>query len=182
MKQFFWNLLAKIVTIPFVTEWLIRQALKTPYTHIKSVCGTKTYMERYWLFNPYETHLIFKSNNSETQEVEIKKYKWLPSIRIHKIMEPDQDRHLHDHPWDMAKTIILRGWYVEEMLGCSRINFKGDVNSLPCGEFHRISEISPYPVMTLFFTWNFKEPWGFLVNGKKIHHHTYLKQYPLNGV
>jgi hypothetical protein len=187
MKKLLWKLLAKIVTTEFVRSWLINRALKTPYTHIASACGSRTYMQRYWLFNPY---------HEDQAGIEVKKYPftWLPSIRLHCILMPDQDRHLHDHPWDMAKTIILRGWYTEELLNHSRFSKAGDINDLPCGEFHRItgtpdqsvryavtedkfhriSDISKNGVLTLFFAWNFQEPWGFLVDGKKINHKLYL--------
>src|SRR4051794_35856733 len=33
---------------------------------------------------------------------------------IHKIWRPDNDRHLHDHPWERFDAFILKGGYTEE--------------------------------------------------------------------
>lgn len=71
----------------WVPSWLVdrivARAKRTPYFHLPG------YMERYWLFQT----------------------RWL-SCRLHVILRSDDDRALHDHPWDYA-TVILRGGYVE---------------------------------------------------------------------
>jgi hypothetical protein len=158
-----------------LVDRLLTRAMRTPYLHITSADGTDVYMYRYWLFNPYD---------NETRAC---KYPWLPSIRIHRIMRPDNDRHCHDHPWD-ARTIILRGWYEEERLidddflqyfnharYCTVTMFRhsGDTASLKFGEYHRIKSISPGGVLTLFITWKYQGTWGFLVDGKKVPHYEY---------
>ena len=103
MRELPWRLLAAIVTLPVVRDWLIRRAQRTPYTHIHGPDGS-IYMGRWWLFNPYPA----KSDGRKRKWAD-----WLPSARIHHIMRPDSDRHLHDHPWN-ARTIVLGGWYAEE--------------------------------------------------------------------
>lgn len=97
MKQIIWNLLAKLLAIPAVSAWIIQRAGRTPYNHIMSADGSETYMGRWWLFNPYDR------NTHQT------KHWWFPwSVRVHHIMRADQDRDLHDHPWN-ARTVILDG-------------------------------------------------------------------------
>lgn len=165
------NLVAKVLATPKVCSWLIRRAVKTPYSHIGS--KEDVYMYRYWLFNPY---------NTDYDTYSISPHKWFPwNIRIHHIMRPDQDRDLHDHPWN-AKTFILEGWYVEERFVNKDINdLKYDIErraggtaSLKYGEYHRIKEISDGGVWTLFISGKYQGTWGFWVNGAKVQWRKYL--------
>ncbi len=146
-----WSALAKLLAIPSVANWLIRRAQRTPYTHIYDPDGS-LYMERWWLFNPYP--------GSEQS----KRWDWLPSIRIHRIHRPDQDRHFHNHPWS-ARTFILAGWYDEERLGGSgRITrTAGESARIDHDDFHKIVDMSHGGVYTLFVTGRYRHTWGFLV-------------------
>ncbi len=175
--KLFWKLICKIVSRPAVVDWLIRRAMRTPYFHILCPDGS-TYMERYWLFNPYP--------HSEPQN---RKRNWFPiSVRLHKIMRPDSDRHFHDHPWN-ARTIILRGNYSEvrplndPMLqvllrdlcdGHHYTRKAGDTARLRFGEYHRIVSVSDGGVWTLFVTGKYRGTWGFLVDGTKVPYREYL--------
>jgi hypothetical protein len=183
--ELFWRIVAKLLARPATANWLVSRAMRTPYLHIMSADGQTRYMGRWWLFNPYsrETHKPARW--------------WCPwSFRIHHIMRHDEDRDLHDHPWD-ARTIILGGWYVEQrqagdewkksvMSGlvpdpdpkfvnwikqeaCEYIRRDaGDTARLMHGEYHRIHQISPGGVYTLFITSKWRGDWGFLVNGVKV--------------
>lgn len=181
MINLFWRLLAKLLARPAIAAWLITRAQKTPYLHIQSADGQEVYMGRWWLFNPYD------------RETHLGRMRWCPwSIRVHHIMRPDADRDLHDHPWD-ARTVILRGLYTEERLEpyetadllkkdadlrwvpgheiqrlAVRTRKAGDTAQLNHGEYHRIDEVSPGGVYTLFITSRWKGDWGFLVNGVKV--------------
>lgn len=161
MLNMIWWLVAKLVAMPVVANYLIKRSFKTPYFDLPG------YMRRWWLFNGY--------GNTDTEPDESRherKYKWLPSIRIHHILREDDARDMHDHPWD-ARTLILKGWYMEErMLGDDwEVEFlrkEGDTASLKFGEYHNIAMVSPGGVWTMFFTWDYKGGWGFLVDGKKV--------------
>lgn len=166
----FWKIIAWVVSRPAFVQWLIRRAVKTPYHHITGRDGS-IYMERYWLFSPYD---------------KVDKSSWrrrIPSVRLHRIMREDQDRHMHDHPWD-ARTIILDGWYNEErpIRPYARYDYTtdywnrttGDTASLRFGEYHRITEVAPNGVWTMFITWKYCGTWGFLVDGKKVPWREYL--------
>lgn len=157
----FWKLVAKIVTIPVVRRWLIVRAQRTPYFHLDG------YMGRWWVFNPYGSDQAQNELDRHTA-----KYNWLPSVRIHHILREDLDRALHDHPWN-ARTIILDGWYKEDRLmpdGSTQTfyRFEGGTAGLKHGEYHTITEVSKGGVWTLFFTWEWKGDWGFLVDGVKV--------------
>jgi hypothetical protein len=171
IREILWRLVARIVSRPAVFIWLLQRAWRTPYTHITGPDGS-VYMGRWWLFNPYP------GSGGPRRWGE-----WLPSVRIHHIQRPDSDRHLHDHPWN-ARTIILRGWYQEElpatvfMDGSRSRNFRsrraGDTGRLLFGEYHRIECISDGGVWTLFITWRYRGTWGFNVDGRKVPWREYL--------
>ncbi|MBT9268054.1 hypothetical protein KKQ10_24570 [Pseudomonas sp. MG-9] len=186
MINLFWRLLAKLLARPAIADWLIARAKLTPYLHIMSADGTEMYMGRWWLFNPY---------SRETHKPALW---WCPwSFRIHHILREDVDRDLHDHPWN-ARTIILRGWYTEERLELATSvdmltlgrpllwlpddeirklatvqRNPGDTARLNHGEYHRIDQVSPGGVTTLFITSKWRGDWGFLVNGVKVPWRTY---------
>lgn len=175
----FWAIVAWIVSRPPVANWLITRAMKTPYLHIADKNG-QPYMERYWLFNPYQWG---------KQDKERSKHPWCPiNIRIHWIRRADADQHLHDHPWN-ARTIILRGGYAEkrlvrdvpqEMRGLIADEHKtftrraGDTATLRFGEYHRITMVQPGGAWTLFISGPYQGTWGFLVDGVKVKWREYL--------
>lgn len=177
IRDIAWRAVARMVTMPVVTDWLIARAQRTPYTHITSRDGSDVYMGRWWLFNPYS-----KDADGDPAPA---RWPWLPSIRVHWIRRPDNDRHLHDHPWN-ARTIVLRGWYLEELpqgapdavwLGgktCWRWRERGNTGRLLFGEYHRINAVSQDGVWTLFFTWRKRGTWGFDVDGVKVPWRRYL--------
>jgi hypothetical protein len=162
MKSLFWKLLAKVLARPAVTGWLIKRAMKAPYSHLEG------YMNRYWLFNPYP-----KSAPDQKKGW----CRFFPSVRLHHILREDRDEHMHDHPWD-ARTIILRGWYEErrpEPLGYASTRRKaGDTASINFGDYHKITQVSSGGVWTLFITYRYRGTWGFLVNGVKVKWRNYL--------
>lgn len=192
-----WKPIAWLVSKPAVANWLIERAMKTPYSHIYANSdGRNTYdktpvvyMERYWLFNPYKR---------SAQGQERSRFNWFPwNIRIHHICRHDIDPDMHDHPWN-ARTIILRGWYIEERLVEASIRQKldlqtrmidmgpdwgvvqlfnrsaGDTARLNFGEYHRIRSVSEGGVWTVFITGKYQGTWGFLVNGAKVQWRKYL--------
>lgn len=189
MINLFWRIVAKLLARPDVAAWLIARAQRTPYLHIMSADGAEMYMGRWWLFNPY----CRKSHKPALW--------WCPwSFRVHQIMRPDEDRDLHDHPWN-ARTIILCGWYTEQRLlraddpaphqllvsaaeqgmppnaafqATEHIDRRpGDTARLNHGEYHRIDQVSLGGVYTLFITSKWRGDWGFLVNGVKVPWRTY---------
>lgn len=176
------SIIAKVLATRPVRNWLIKRAMATPYTHIMSADNRDVYMYRYWLFNPYD---------ADTKKT---RWSWLPSIRIHRIMVPDGDRHLHDHPWN-ARTFILDGHYDEErmvdrdpltdsqywqdpqVIALFR-RLPGKTATLNHGEFHRITAVSPGGVWTLFMTGKYRGTWGFDVEGRKVIYWRYFKRKP----
>ena len=182
IPQFVFRRLAKfLIDYPHITDKLFRYAQRHPYSHITSRDGSTEYMRRWWLFNPY------------SDSAGKRKYPWIPmSIRFHEILRADDDPHLHDHPWD-AQTIIVRGWYIEEVEtpGCEpygsenpdeppvRVFMReaGYTAPIRFGQYHRIREVSHkrrQQTLTLFFTFGYRGTWGFKVDGVKVPWREYL--------
>ena len=154
MREMFWKLVARIVTKPAVTEWLIKRAMRTPYSHIGD------YMYRYWLVD--------------------RKLNLPRCVRIHHIMRADADIALHDHPADY-RTIILKGSYVEEdVFGRFNVRRAGDTASGTAERLHRINTVSAGGVWTLFILGRDRNPWGFMVKDhpcgepRKVHWQDYV--------
>ena len=158
MSELVWRMIARLVSIPRVAQWLIARAQRTPYFHLGG------YMTRWWLFNPYNL------------ENRTKRWSWLPSIRLHNILRADDADHPHNHPWH-ARSIILTGAYAEERrdhelteligLDVDEVGVKraGDTYTLTPADFHNIVYVSREPVWTMFITWKHEQSWGFLVDG-----------------
>ncbi len=127
------------------------------YNDIIGKDGT-VYMRRWWIFNRYDRkwHIPF-----------------LPSIRLHHICVPDQDRHLHDHPWN-ARTIIIKGYYIEVREDGVFVRDRWCTGKLKFGQYHRIASVSNGGVWTIFITFKYRGTWGFKVDGKKVPWKTYL--------
>lgn len=161
MAELLWCAFAWIVSRRGVTDYLVKRAQRTPYVDIRSADGTDTYMRRWWLFNPYH------------DTPGLRRFGWCPiSIRVHQILRADQDRHLHDHPWN-ARSVILAGGY-REIRADGRILCRepGDTLSLRHGEFHRIASVDPQTgATTLFITGRYRGVWGF-----KIPYQEYLEK------
>ena len=85
---------------------------------------------------------------------------------IHRFLDSDPDRGLHDHPWRHALGLVLAGGYLEQRLVGSEVKERtvgpGHVNRL-CGEdFHRIVLPGGTEAWTFFLHTGSVKDWGFL--------------------
>ena len=91
-------------------------------------------------------------------------------VYIHRFIDSDPDRGLHDHPWKAAASLILSGSYRELRLEqtdgkkrvAERILHAGKLNRLNGDDFHRIVLHDTKPVWTLFAHTGKYKDWGFL--------------------
>lgn len=88
------------------------------------------------------------------------------SIFFHRIYRADNQRDLHDHPWNFF-SIILRGWYGENV---PREDSRGQeyvkrrwFNFKVAEDRHSIRTVSRVPVWSLVFTGRRRRTWGFWV-------------------
>jgi hypothetical protein len=83
-------------------------------------------------------------------------------IMFHRIFRPDNQRDLHDHPWNFLSLILL-GSYVEDTVDGPRE--RRWMNVKRAEDRHSIREVSRSPVWTLVFTGKKRRTWGFWVDG-----------------
>ena len=162
LSDLFWKPLAYILSRKSVADWLINRSFKTPYFHLKG------YMDRWWLFNPYG-----EDRSLPEEERHTAKYPWFRSYRIHYILREDLARDKHNHPWP-ARTVILRGWYVEERGDDVFFRQEGDTATLTPDTFHNITHVSDGGVWTLFITGPYKKDWGFMTKNGFVLHNDYI--------
>lgn len=159
ITEFFWRMIAKIIARPKVLQALYRRAEKTPYFHLRG------YMDRWWLLNPITT----AADGTKTA-----KYPWLPvSARMHHILRADQARDKHNHPGSF-RTLIGKGWYIEERDDGTYHRQAGDTSVLLSGEFHHVNQVSEGGVWTIFIMWGWTGLWGFRTpDGSVVPHQDY---------
>ena len=94
---------------------------------------------------------------------------WMFAIRLHKWTASDDDRYLHDHPWNFL-IFVLKGQYTDiykitenttsgKILCAGRVYFRK-------AEYRHFVNIEQSPVWTLVISGHKKRKWGFWVNGK----------------
>jgi len=105
---------------------------------------------------------------------------------IHHFHRRDQDRHLHNHPWDRAWSFLITGSYDEERLiwpknplssvgmGCEKRHVKW-FNTLTAQDYHAVTKLNG-EVWTLFVTGNRVQDWGFYVDGRHVPWRDYFKE------
>jgi hypothetical protein len=118
---------------------------------------------------------------------------------INRFLREDSDRHLHNHPWKWALSIVLCGSYDETRLAadaedCQRLYAAagGDPTDMPAdlftrsrrvrrfnllraSDYHRVTRLHGR-VWTFFITGPAIQDWGFLINGKHVPWSKYLKR------
>lgn len=78
---------------------------------------------------------------------------------LHQILRDDDDRALHDHPWD-STSIVLQGTLREVLPYGERLLTPGSITSRKAEDAHRL-EVVDGPVWTLFITGPVSREWGF---------------------
>lgn len=119
---------------------------------------------------------------------------WLPGIRVHNILQSDDDRALHDHPFSFV-TVILRGGYWEYLADGSR-TWHGAPSVLfrQALTLHRIElqkiwlcphtsgdscgcpaeEPKLRPAWTLVFRTRYYRDWGFQTKAGWVHNRQFI--------
>ena len=119
---------------------------------------------------------LIKEIKSKTGDIHFKRWEILKtrwgSIWLHAIYKADQDKHLHNHPWDFT-SVVLKGSYYEQTSLGNKKQYPGKINIRNGEEHHKILELLSPVVYTLFFVSAPKRQWGYKVEGKFIDHETY---------
>lgn len=82
------------------------------------------------------------------------------NIYLHKFCRSDDDRALHDHPWNSV-SILLKGSYIEHFKNKAILRKAGRIFGRKAATAHRIEMVGKGPVWTLFITGHKFREWGF---------------------
>lgn len=105
---------------------------------------------------------------------------WTPwfGVYIHRIYKADDDKFLHDHPWDYF-SMILKGSYTEMycnvIVNYTRRLDPGNWGFNKATRFHKIYELNSESVTTLFITCRRKRDWGYHIGQCWVQHEAYRK-------
>ena len=98
------------------------------------------------------------------------------TLRLHNILRSDNDRHLHDHPWDYW-SLLIRGEYIEHQAHGARVHRRAPSLAFRRAETaHRLEVIRP--AWTIVSTGPRRREWGFwteysVMRRSWVHHEHY---------
>lgn len=95
-------------------------------------------------------------------------------LYLHYFVRGDDDKFVHDHPWDF-QTLILNKGYTEELKNGQKYFREPGVWSprRPAEWAHKV-HLTKGPVWTLFKTFGKRKEWGFLTDKGWVAHDEYL--------
>lgn len=182
MKTIALRLFGAAISSRLGSKLLMAYAFRTPHRHLRDLDG-ELYMGR-WRVVDEDTFGGWL----------LEKLTGFASVRLHRIMRPDNDRDLHNHPF-YYRSFIVKGHYSEEF---AEPGFCGDTSSYSTcdghvssplsyrfvhkgqtvtggiDKFHRIDDVSVGGVWTLFCMTRNGGEWGFNVAGKFVNSTRYL--------
>lgn len=114
--------------------WAARRMAAAPDFTI----GDPAYLERWWIVPRNEQQNVY----------------------LHRILRDDDDRALHDHPWENV-SYLLAGSYREITPDGTFVRQPGNIVRRPASALHRLELIDNKPCVSLFFTGPKVREWGF---------------------
>lgn len=82
------------------------------------------------------------------------------NVYLHKFLRDDDDRAMHDHPWN-SLSILIVGRYIEQTAAGRKLYKAGSVIRRKATHTHRVELIDGKPAWTLFLTGPKVRDWGF---------------------
>ena len=136
----------------------------------------RPYMDRYYLAGPMPPRCAaYWPEDNRPRE----RLRWLPRTwYLHKLVTPDAERDLHDHPWD-GRGRVLASAYVEHTAAGVVVRCEGDKTHVTPGGYHRIARLIAShgdpegEVWTLLRVGPVVNRWGYLVDGEHVRHEDY---------
>lgn len=90
------------------------------------------------------------------------------NVYLHEILRDDDDRALHDHPWENT-SLVLIGRYREITPAGTFIREAGALIHRQATDLHRLELIDGAPCVSLFFTGPKVREWGFACPNGWVH-------------
>lgn len=85
----------------------------------------------------------------------------MSNVYLHEILRSDDDRALHDHPWQNT-SVLLIGSYIEHTPEGSFVREPGSIVHRQATDSHRLEVTRGDRVVSLFITGPRVREWGFL--------------------
>lgn len=85
----------------------------------------------------------------------------LGSIRLHHFLRPDDQRHLHDHPWWFLTFVIFGGYTDVTLINNIRYEDKLKIGSIRLRSAYHTHLVETDNSWTLVITGRLKRKWGF---------------------
>ena len=82
------------------------------------------------------------------------------NVYLHEIRKSDDDRAMHDHPWDNSSYLLI-GRYVEHMPDGTALREAGDFIERAAMALHRLEVLPGETAVSLFCTGPKIREWGF---------------------
>lgn len=82
------------------------------------------------------------------------------NVYLHEILHSDDDRALHDHPWD-NRTFVLEGGYIEHTPQGIFERKVGDIIERKATDAHRLEVPTGGRAVSIFMTGPIIREWGF---------------------
>jgi len=82
------------------------------------------------------------------------------NVYLHEFRRSDDDRALHDHPWN-STSVILQGRYIEHTPEGPIVRDEASVTSREAAALHRVELFPGETALTLFLTGPIMREWGF---------------------
>ena len=144
---------------PYWVDLAYESVKKSRYRAIHGRHSEEIYLMRFWLNEPKANAKgSFSSRNS---------------LLLHHFLRPDDDQHLHNHPWT-GRSTILSGGYVEETVEGLQTVKPMDSNVITADRYHRIKTIEDN-TWSLVHTGDKEGEWGFWVDGVHVDYMEYLE-------
>jgi hypothetical protein len=132
-----------------IERLLYRLTARLPCRFVDGERG-EPYLERYYLFGAFGWH-----------------------VYLHRFVDSDPDRGLHDHPWNRAVSLVLSGGYNElrpsaedpSVIATRQVR-PWRLNFLRGQDFHRVLLRDGRSAWTLFSHGPRVKGWGFVENGE----------------
>lgn len=83
------------------------------------------------------------------------------AIFAHRFERSDEDRALHDHPWDFIVIPLWRGYVEHSEKGARRVYPLLGIRWRRAEYRHRVELIAGRPAWSLFVRFNRRRAWGF---------------------
>lgn len=100
---------------------------------------------------------------------------YFSNVYLHEVVGDDDDRAMHDHPWDNT-SVIIKGGYIEHTPEGVFERRAGDTVFRPAASLHRLEMLPGVDrTLSLFFTGPKVREWGFQTPEGWVHYKEFVE-------